>query len=893
MKTRVLLLAMLATAMALAWPDLTRPVVRSRDGEEHLAGQIIVELKPELRGRVQITTEDGIALFGIPALDQLNRKWKVSEIAPALRHPRPDPLAQKYGCDLQYLLEFSPEQDIAPVIADYSALAIIDYACPNGWMRLDEEPNDSLYSRQYHHVNLGAPFAWGVAKGRGRVINVALDDGVDWTHPDIYANVWINNAEDINHNGRFDTLPAPQGGDIDNIDQDGNGYTDDVIGFDMVGGDPNPMPDGTDTHGTHCQGITNAVTNNISGVAAPPWNCKSAIIRCGGGGGISIFAAIAGLYYGVPLNFWSFSMSFGSSSPYQPMADACQYAWDAGCVLFGSAGNDGGEIVRYPACYNGVENVAASRQNDMKASWSNYGPWVDVTAPGEAIFSTKTRVTGSYGPMDGTSMSCPLAAGVTCWIKCYDTTLSNASAIQILHDACDSMPDPLYLQGKLGAGRVSMANVVLPLYYCDLRLTGYRFRDPNGNGRPDPGETVALIVTYSNTAGWRNATGVSATLATTSADVNVIKSTATFPDIPAGSSGNCSADSFIIEIAANSPPRRIRFDLHVNATPDPAYPDANFTVICGEPRVLLVDDDAGQSYERYYTSALDSNGILYRTWTVQSSGSPSADTLRHYPVVIWFTGDDASNTLTTTDQANLASFFAAHGKLLLCGQSIAEDLATDGFLEEYLHTRFLDDSTGKPYLPGDPSDPITRGDTMVLAGGGGASNARSSDAIMPLDGAAGCARYRDYPDTGWAVIRYAGDYQLVFFACAFEAVDHSSRYLQRWTLIKRIFEWFGERIPGINEEPPALPDPRPYTISVVPSPFRNAATVQFIAPLTGSVELRLYSLNGRLVQTQTRRVVFGERAAFRIDGSQLPSGLYLVQLATPQGVYAQKAAVLR
>jgi hypothetical protein len=892
MKVKIFAAVAVFCVCVFGWPDLKRPVVSSSDGEEHIAGQLIIELTPALRGRVRLSEQDGIALFGIPELDELNKKWRVQEIAPLWRRPAADPIAQKYGCDLQYLIQFDVEQDVAPVARDYEQLPLVVYACPNGIMRLDEEPDDPSFSRQWHYVNLGASFAWGVAKGKARVINCVLDDGLDLFHPDIEANLWINTPEDRNGNGRFDTLPYPDG-DVDGIDQDMNGYADDVVGWDFVSGDPVPQAEGHDTHGTHCWGIVNAVTNNGVGVAGTTWNSRSMALRCGQGGGINIYAAMAAIYYLVPMNTWAISMSFGSSTPYQPMADACRYAYESGLVLFGSAGNEGQEAMRYPACYEGVENVAASEQNDRKASWSNYGTWVDVTAPGQNIYSTLTRVEGSYGSMDGTSMSAPLAAGVACWIKCFDTTVSNATCIQMLHDACDSMPDPLYAQGKLGAGRVSMANVILPLYYCDLKMTDWRINDQGGNGRPDPGETVALIVTYANSPGWRNATNVSATLAVLGTDITVIKGSATFPDIPAGSSGNCSADSFVIQIGPDAPPEMLRFFLTVSAQPEVAYPDTHIVVQSGEPRVLLVDDDDGQTYERYYTSACDSNRLLYHVYTVQASGSPSAETLNCYPVVIWWTGDARSNTLTGTDQANLATYLNNGGKLILSGQNIAFELNGSQFLSDYLHCQFVADSTGKPYLPGISGDPLTRGDTMVAAGGGGANNARSSDAIRALGDAVACARYKDYPDTtAVPMIRYAGNYKLVFFSVPFEALDHSSRYLQRWTLIRRIFEWFGERLPGVQEPPPVVKDQRPYALHISPTPFSKQAGVSFTAPATGPVELRVYGLNGRLVRTLSKEVRFGEYVRFSVDAQGLAQGIYLFQVLTKAGVYAQKAAVL-
>jgi hypothetical protein len=263
-------------------------------------------------------------------------------------------------------------------------------------------------------------------------------------------------------------------------------------------------------------------------------------------------------------------------------------------------------------------------------------------------------------------------------------------------------------------------------------------------------------------------------------------------------------------------------------------------------------------------------------------------------VVIWFTGDARTNTLTAADQASLASYLNNGGKLILSGQNIAYELSSSSFLADYLKCQFVADSTGKPYLPGIPGDPLTRGDTMVTAGGGGANNARSSDAVRPLGEAVACARFRDYSDTtAVPMIRYAGNYRLVFFSVAFEAIDHSSRYLQRWTLIRRIFDWFGERLPGVEQEPPLIHSGRPYALRITPNPFSSRARVEFTAPLSGRVELRVYSLTGQLVSSVGRKVNFGEYVGLEVDARNMSNGIYLFQLVTPEGIYAQKAAVLR
>jgi hypothetical protein len=342
------------------------------------------------------------------------------------------------------------------------------------------------------------------------------------------------------------------------------------------------------------------------------------------------------------------------------------------------------------------------------------------------------------------------------------------------------------------------------------------------------------------------------------------------------------------------------FSLTVHSTPDPVYPGSSFEVKSGEPRLLIVDDDDDSDYEKYYTAACDSNGVLYDVYAVEPLGSPSADTLRHYPVVAWLCGDDSVNTLTPTDQANLTSYLDNAGNLFIAGQNIAQDISSDDFLEDYLHAQFAEDSAGKIYIAGIPGDPITgmsptAGDTMVIGGAGGANNGKSSDGIRPLGGAIGCGSYKDYADTTvQAIIRYAGPHKVVFFACAFEAIDHSvSKYLQKWTLMRRILTYFGEGIPpGVEQELPE-PEVRPYVLKVSPNPFSHQAMVEFIAPVSGRMELKTFSTDGRLVASQTQTANIGQRMSFRLDGAKLANGTYLVQVVTPAGVYAQKTAVLK
>jgi hypothetical protein len=895
MKLRILAALTLVVAIGAAHPDLTRPAVKNPAGDDYVAGQLILQLRPTQRGFVNLSVRDEVARFGIDGLDALCERWRVDDITPLLAHPNPSEHDRRFGADLQYVVQFPVDQAYEPVAAAFRARTEVEYVCPNALLKLDEMPNDPYYANQWHLAKLTGPVAWTIAHGSTSVKNLVIDDGVDWDHPDIKANFWINTPEDINGNGQYDTASVGNGGDRDGIDQDGNGYADDVIGWDFITGDYNPMPQAGDDHGTHCWGTVNAVTNNGVGISGPTWNSRSMAARAGYGGSVYLSAAVSAVYYGIAKGAFAFSMSFGGSSTYPPLQNACADAWASGCVLFGSAGNDGQEAMRYPACYAGVENTAASNQGDNRAGFSNYGTWVDISSPGEGIYSTLPRSMGNYGSMDGTSMACPLAAGVACWIKSLMPGLTNQQVIDTLHHYCDSMPDPLYAQGKLGAGRVSLGNVVLKTRYCNLTLTGSRVNSPGGS--PDPGETFGLIITLSNDAAWPTATAVSADIACAHPGVNIIKSTATFPNIAPGGSQNCSADSFVIAVSDTTPPQNIRFVLTLNATPTVLNPTASLPLRVGQSRILLVDDDAGADYERWYTAALDTTGALYDRWTVATQGSPASDSLLRYPVVVWFTGNDSSTTLGSVDRDNLAAFLDAGHNLLICGQSIAQDIRDEPFLANYLHSTFVTDSTGRIYVVGTDAE-IMAYDTAALGGSGGANNGlRSSDGVTPANGGLGIGVYRDHPDPSvQAIVRYEGTYKTVFFACAFEAIDQSAtRYIQKWTLMRNVLSWFGERIPNIDIEEgrPALAALQPQALAISPNPMTRYTQVSFTAPLSGEARLRVWSVTGRLAAEQAMTVSAGENASFRLDASGLANGTYLVQLVTSAGIWAQKTAVLR
>jgi subtilisin family serine protease len=439
MKELILILSLTVAFLVMPGKAASQSV-HLPSGDECVAGQVIVKLD---------SGTPGTQPEKLPVIDELCQRWDIRSFKPMIRG--------RFKTGLLYLVSFDPGADVQQVVSDFDACPGIAYACPNVLIPLDgqrdETPNDPRFAEQWYLDRIRAPQAWNLSHGDSSVVIAVIDDGLRYNHQDIEANVWINPAEDINHNRRFDLLPPP-GGDLDGIDQDSNGYVDDVIGYDFLDDDPNPIAGTNDNHGTHGWGVANAVTDNGLGISAPAWNVRGMALRCGGSGNIDLAAAVEAIYYSIGKGAWVVSMGWGLLTPYAPLEAACTDAWESGSLIVASAGSQSGSAPIYPASYPNVIAIAASDRNDMRASFTGYGAWVDLCAPGLDILSTADS--SSYQNWSGTAGATQLTAGVLCWLKSAYPTLTNDSALTILLDLCDSMPDPSYPQGLLGAGRLAM-----------------------------------------------------------------------------------------------------------------------------------------------------------------------------------------------------------------------------------------------------------------------------------------------------------------------------------------------------------------------------------------------------------------------------------------------------
>lgn len=349
-------------------------------------------------------------------------------------------------------------------IATFTADANVAYAEPNYYVQLLAEPNDARIDELWGMNNTGqtggtadadidAFEAWDITTGNGSTVIAVIDTGVDWTHEDLAANIWTNPGE----------VPG------DGVDNDGNGFIDDVRGWDFANNDNNPMDD--HNHGTHVAGTIGAVANNDIGVAGVNWNATIMpikFIEASGSG--SIAAAVEAIDYAVANgarisnNSWGFNGGFS-----QILSNAVENAQAAGHIFVAAAGNGdsfGNGINNdatpfWPAnhSFDNVVAVAALDHNDDIATFSNYGATtVDVGAPGVGILST--TIGNTYSVFSGTSMATPHTAGVLSLLMDQNPGWDYRQVIDRLYETVDlvSSLDGLTLTG----GRINAAAALGP-----------------------------------------------------------------------------------------------------------------------------------------------------------------------------------------------------------------------------------------------------------------------------------------------------------------------------------------------------------------------------------------------------------------------------------------------
>ncbi len=833
-------------------------VVGSAPGEvppeldPYVPGELLVIFEQEARPHIVLGSRDGVATVGIPSVDLLNKSWGVRRAERLLRPPNTiSETDRKYGLDLIYVFYLDPQADIRRIAEKYERDENVENACPNALLRLDIVPDDLYFPNQWGVSKIECPAGWDFETGDFSALVSIVDQGVDYNHEDLAGNWWG--------------------------------------GYDYYSMDGDPMPNPADDHGTHCSGIACAVTDNtvgVSGVAGgwhPQQGCGIMGMRAGAGQFVNTQAAINSINYSASNGAAVISMSWGGYGFNAALNSALQAAHSQGCVLVAAAGNDNTQAIHYPAGYSNVIAVAATTWDDRRASWSNYGTWIDVCAPGENIQSTSND--NSYASYSGTSMSTPFVAGLAGLLRSQNPAWTNTQIENQIFNTCDDI-DSLNpgFAGLLGHGRINVFLALGTHMRSFLTVTDYVVDDSSGDadGRAEAGETVDFTITLHNESGWQDATNISLTMRTTDPGITVSDSVATFPDIPNGSDGDNSSNPFVFTVSDPFDPHRVIFQFDISASPESYNPSDSISPMIGHPWILLVDDDEGKDYQQWYRDPLDSLALPWDEWDVSSNGVPPGSGvygLRDHEVVIWFTGDDSTTTLSAAEQESLITFLDGGGFLFVTGQSIGQDISGDAFYSDYLHASLVSPFVGDFILEGVPGDEVGDGFHLLTTGGPGAGNQNSQDVISPTAGADSAIVYEPGQI---AALKYSGPYKLVYFAFGFEGI--ASRPAQGFTtsvfVMNRVLNW----LTGVEEELELKQPPSIFALAAPsPNPITSVSKIGFQLPKSSLVQLKVYNLVGQEVITLVEEMREAGAHSLYWDGRdssgrELPNGVYFCRL---------------
>lgn len=350
---------------------------------------------------------------------------------------------------------------------------IVEAAFENHRYRLDAVPQDSLYKDQWAPRMIEAEGAWEITKGDSSVLVGIIDTGIELDHPDLAGAFAINRAEDINGNGRFDPWPAEERrndvpGDMDGIDQDGNGFADDVIGYDFIDqtvrhvGDwtvRDPIPADEQGHGTNVAGVI-AARHNTIGVAGMAPGVRLVILRAfdasGNGEDDDVAAAVV---YAADRGVKVLNLSFGDYYHSPLLRDAIAYAHSLGVVIVASSGNEGGSDPHYPSSFPEVMAVGATTREDFLSLFSTHGSQLSMTAPGSEIYTTD--INAGYKQVGGTSFSAPYVAATAALILSVHPDWKPDEVRTVMELAADDRGrrgwDVNYGAGRLNARRALQA----------------------------------------------------------------------------------------------------------------------------------------------------------------------------------------------------------------------------------------------------------------------------------------------------------------------------------------------------------------------------------------------------------------------------------------------------
>jgi subtilisin family serine protease len=406
---------------------------------------------------------DGVANH--PALDALLAKWGAVKVERAYNMPFGNPeLAAKVGVDRNYIITVPEGTDTPTMVAELQGIpGVFDSVTVVGIGGTAQTiPNDPQFSGCYGLHNTGqstcagtgksdadvdAPEAWDIFTGEDNVVVAVIDSGVNINHEDLL------------------------------------GHT--VAGWNTVQNNEYLVDDCP--HGTHCAGTVAAIGDNGKGVVGVSWNALIMPVKVLTGCGGNTTDCAEGIIWAADNGAHVETMSLQYYTFDQFHLDSVQYADGLGVIVIAAAGNGPQNVVAYPAKYQNCMAIAATTNQDTWAGFSNYGPEIDMCAPGQDVLSSVAS--GGYQCYSGTSMATPHVAGAAALIRSYNPAFTPDEVEEILKTTVDDLGDPGWDQ-RLGEGRLNVYNAIL------ISTPGVYMKVANPpTGLHAPGEVLSFDVT--------------------------------------------------------------------------------------------------------------------------------------------------------------------------------------------------------------------------------------------------------------------------------------------------------------------------------------------------------------------------------------------------------------
>jgi serine protease len=426
---------------------------QSRDFREKT---LILKVKDDYRDKLTISSIDipeVIALFDDYGVDHIQQKF------PRFKPQEPTRSNQTELVDISLIYEIHYDAQLSPhkLVERFMRTNVFEYVEPAFISHPLYVPSDALLFKQWHLEAINAYEAWDIEQGSDSIIMAIIDTGVDWDHPDLVDAVLKN---------EFDL--------VDGIDNDSNGYIDDYLGWNFYEDNNDPNELGW-SHGTHVAGLAGASTDNGLYGAGSGFNSKVLAIKAGNQGELT--HGYEGIIYAVERGAHVINCSWGSTSYTEFGHDIVKTATQQGRLIICGAGNNNNDYDFYPASFPVAMSVAATDSLTNKAIFSSYNYNVDISAPGQSVWSTKND---DFAADNGTSMSAPIVTGAAALLlKRFPGITPVQIKAQLVETATniDSVKGNEVYAYRLGSGILNMGAALDSLVKISIGMENHLLTD--------------------------------------------------------------------------------------------------------------------------------------------------------------------------------------------------------------------------------------------------------------------------------------------------------------------------------------------------------------------------------------------------------------------------------